>query len=188
MDIKESLTLYFEFLKHQIVIPDAILQNANANGRDTITTGNNSHKLTSQRKMHIASNVIPSAPSSRKPIYGTPQSMNSPHSIRYPKCALTSRLTLTNTNTKSTTNTKSITSKQKDDIVEKHQATEGNCLCPSPMTTLQVEAPGTTKANECSDQTIQNYFRIYSQNIQELRSKEDKLEYILRVMTRKKIQ
>jgi len=71
-------------------------------------------------------------------------------------------------------------------IVESHQATEGDCLLPSPMTMLQVEVPGATKDDECSYQTNQNYFKIYSQNIQGLRSNEDKLEYISRLMTRKK--
>ena len=75
MNIKESSTLYFEFLKHQIVIPGAILQTQNVNGRNTTTTGNNLLTTTSQRKMHHASNVIPSAHFSVKQTYGTPQSV-----------------------------------------------------------------------------------------------------------------
>ena len=122
-----------------------------------------------------------------KPTYGTPQSVNSPHSIHYPKCALTLRPTSTNINSKTTTNTETLTSEQKDNNAENHQATEGVCLPPSPMITLQVEAPGATEANKCSDQTHQNYFKCYSQNVQGLRSNEDKLEYILRLMTRKTI-
>ena len=55
------------------------------------------------------------------------------------------------------------------------------------MTMLQVEAPGATKANEHSDQTNQNFFKIYSQNVQGLRSNEDKIEYISTLMTRKKM-